>query len=302
MQLATKTLALIDEMQTTDQCSLYRQLLGKWVNEISDAYKPSEGKSFRGHLGASQIGRSCDRSIWYGYHWTKDVKFDSRKLRLFNRGHSEESRFCAILESIGCTIMQSDENGKQFGVSFVNNNFTGSGDGIAYGVPDVPEGEWCLLEFKTANDKSFKKLVKEGVQLSKPEYFTQVQIYLEGMGLKYALFMSVNKNDDTIHAEIIEANKYVAQHYIERAESIIYAETPPKRISDDFNYFECKWCDYAEICHGNSRSEIDTNCRSCSHSLPSRDVPSQWNCSKYNAAIPKDKALYGCKTWEMRGL
>lgn len=302
---ATITLEMIENTLYASQGTEYRGLLKKWFNTIEDAYRPSSLKSHRTHLGCSVIGKDCDRSIWYSSRWVKDIKFSGRMNLLFNTGQLYEARFCALLDSIGIEVLQNDpETGKQFGVMAHNGHFAGSGDGIAIGVPDVPKGEKCLLEMKTHGDSSFKKLVKQGVVLAKPEHHIQMQMYLHLMGLKYALYISCNKNTDDLHIEVIEYNKYIALHYLERAEEIIFADSPPKRIADSPVAKECQWCDFVDICHRADYSQVDRNCRSCGWSYPSQheNEQGQWICGKHLCVIPKENALFGCSKWEMRDL
>lgn len=298
------TLEMIESTMYSSQGTQYRGLLKKWYNIIDDAYRPSSLKSHRNHLGCSVIGKECERAIWYGSRWVLDTKFSGRMNLLFNTGSLYEARFCALLESIGIEVYQNDpETGRQFGISAVNGHYKGSGDGIAIGVPDVPKGEKCLLEMKTHGENSFKKLKKLGVVDAKPEHHIQVQQYLHFMGLKYAMYLAVNKNTDELHFEIIEYNKYLAEHFVERAERIIWSDNPPKREfkSDSAT---CKYCDFAYLCHLGDASSVDVNCKSCKHSYPSQheNEASSWICGKYSCIIPKANAMQGCSKWEMRNL
>ena len=76
----------------------------------------------RGYLGASSIGRKCDRQLWYSFRWAyfltkEDYKneFDfGRMARLWGRGHKEEFTFCEELRAIGVKVDEFDENGEQY--------------------------------------------------------------------------------------------------------------------------------------------------------------------------------------------
>ena len=50
----------------------------------------------RAHLGASLIGRSCERALWYGFRWSKRAAHEPRILRLFARGQREEDVFAVV--------------------------------------------------------------------------------------------------------------------------------------------------------------------------------------------------------------
>ena len=292
MQIARNTLKAIEDELVRTQGGSYREALGKVILDSPDAYRGEEESSHRGHLGCSQLGSECDRALWYNYHWAKESKFDGRMLRLFNRGHLEEPRFLAMLISIGCEIKQVDENGKQYRVShgaFIG----GSGDGIATGIPDVPDGHWVLLEFKTHGDKSFKKLIKSGLQLAKPEHYTQMILYMQKMNLDFGLYMAVNKNDDELHAEIIKRNDLMAGHYFERGMRIVHGEIP-YRISSNSSSFTCKYCSFVDICHNNE--PIDITCRSCIYGSPHEELET-WVCNKYMAKLSKERQLKACPTY-----
>ena len=304
---ATKTLQAIAEKMAQDQGASYRQALQKVLPHMADAYRGHD-EPFRTHLGASVIGGECGRAIWYGFHWFTEPKFDGRILRLFNRGHLEEARFIAALLCIGVEIFQQDEHGKQFRISDVGGHFGGSGDGVAIGIPDVPAGTPCLLEFKTHNDKSFKKLVSDGVRNVKFEHFVQMQVYMRKMGLAVAMYGAVNKNDDDFHFEIIHLDSTIADQFVQRGRTIILMQEPPAKLSESPGWFECKWCDHKSVCH--LKSTPARNCRTCKHSEARED--GQWWCGNkdrqlellfQNAdhetyAITKARQLTGCEKYE----
>src|ERR1700720_1350337 len=219
MRLATQTMAAINTALEKDQGAAFRGFLEKCVPLAGDAYSTKNDK-FRAHLGASLIGRECAREVWYGWHWVTAPFFDGRMLRLFNRGHLEEPRFVALLLTIGVKVYQVDQNGKQFRIKGHKGHFGGSMDGVVVGIPEMPE-EPILAEFKTHGEKSFVKLVKEGVMAAKWEHYVQVNIYMGKNNLRFALYMAVNKNTDEIHAEIVEFDQATYDRYISRSEQII---------------------------------------------------------------------------------
>ena len=287
--IAKKTLLAIEEGVQKDQGASYRSWLQKVLPHIGDAYRAEEFP-FREHLGASLLGKSCGRAIYYGWRWSVIPKFAGRILRLFNRGHLEEGRFIALLLMIGVQVYQQDENGKQFRISHYGGHLGGSGDGILIDVPDLEPGTPCLFEAKTHNDKSFKLLVKSGVKVSKPEHYVQCQTYMRKMGLPVTLYMGVNKNDDDLHAEILYLETEVGDQYIDRVGNIIQSDGPPAKISENPSWFECKWCDFSKICHNGH--EPEKNCRTCMYSFPDT-TDGKWYCR--NPVALEDAAMQG---WE----
>ena len=290
MQIATETLKLIEQCVAQDGGNAYRKNLGMVLPHIGDAYRSDE-EGFRSHLGASLIGKTCGRSLWYSFRWFVKPTFSGRLYRLFNRGHLEEGRFIAILLSCGIQVFQQDSNGNQFRISGCGGHFGGSGDGIALGIPDIPVGKFALLEFKTHNRKSFEKLKKEGVRKAKPEHFVQMQMYLEKMGLYYAAYFAVNKDDDEIYCEIVTLDQYTPKQFEERADKIIFSPQPLDRISNKESWYECKWCDFHAVCHKGAQPEV--NCRTCLYSTPERD--GTWVCRMDSSILEKEKQLKGCE-------
>lgn len=228
----------------------------------------------RGHLGASQIGHTCKRALWYGFRWCKKPTFSGRQLRLFARGQREEDTFVELLRHAGITVVTHDEaTGEQYRFSDVGGHFGGSMDGAAVGLIEAPK-TWHVLEFKTHNAKSFKDIAAKGVQASKPMHYSQMQMYMHWTGMERAYYMAVCKDDDSLYGERVHYDKAHAEALLAKAESIIKSSEPPEGISTNPGWYECKWCDYHSLCFEKSLPE--QNCRTCLHSTPVHDA--LWHC------------------------
>ena len=303
--LATKTLQAIENQIASDQGALYRKHLGAVIPHMSDAYR-SEPESFRSHMGASIMGNKCGRAVWYSFHWATKSAFTGRMQRLFNRGHLEEARFIACLRAIGVTVYQHDVNGKQFRISGSAGHYGGSGDGVGIDIPDLPRGLPAVLEFKTHNDASFKKLEKEGVRSAKFEHFVQMQQYMRKMYLTVALYMAVNKNNDELYGEIIMLDAETADTFIDRADKIVWMHRAPEKVGNPPSpgNYDCKWCDHKPVCFQKSTPPL--NCRTCVNAYPSAVGDGSWAC--YNAAykrldgspmlLSKEDQELGCQAWQ----
>ena len=264
------------------------------VAAMYSTYEESQSDSRRSHLGASQIGHPCERQLWYGFRWAKQMKHRGQLLRLFQTGHLEEPRMINDLRAAGVQVLDVDPStGRQWGARAADGHFGGSADGAGLGIPEAPR-TWHLLEFKTHGQKSFKDLEKKGsVELSKPEHAAQMQIYMHLLGLKRALYLAKNKNTDELYSERIKYDKAEAERLLLKAERIIKSEQPPERAFSA-DYYLCKWCDYKEQCHEGEFSE--RNCRTCLHSTPIND--GQWSCgeSKDPWVIPESTQRVGCSS------
>jgi hypothetical protein len=255
----------------------------RWYDKQTDAPRP--------HLGASEIGKSCDRALWYSFRWATAKTFPGRIKRLFQRGHREEALFLEELRAIGVEVHEVDPDTKQqHRFSAHGGHFGGSCDAIARGLPEAPK-TWAILEFKTHNAKSFAELTKQGVEKSKPEHFAQMQIYMGLAELDRALYLAVNKDTDELHSEWIHADAKRFEALMLRADKVISATEPLERVRDDPTWYECKWCDHFSACHENSVPQ--KNCRTCAYSTP---VDGGWHCGLYDRALPYEEQRLGCRS------
>lgn len=245
----------------------------------------------RPHLGASVIGHPCDRHLWLLFRWAGSEAFDGRVLRMFERGRREEPMVHEELRGIGCTI-HSDDGGAQYRVAAVGGHFGGSMDGVVLGLPEAPK-TWHVLEVKTHGNKSFTDLKKKGVRESKPMHWKQMQVYMHLAGLDRALYYAVNKDTDELHLERVEHDPDEGERLLERARRIVTADSPPLRLSDDPEWFECKWCRFKNQCHGDDEA-AEVNCRTCAHSTPVLDGDGAWTCGA-STRVSLEKQHAGCE-------
>jgi hypothetical protein len=251
-------------------------------------------REVRSHLGASLIGKNCERELFYTFRWAKQGQFEGRMLRLFARGAREEQAFVDYLKQAGIHIWDRDSDGQQFRVIDFDGHFGGSLDGLAQLVPTLDPNELVVVEFKTHNLKSFIELQQFKVKIAKPQHYGQMQIYMGKRGLRNALYLAVCKNDDKLHAEIVPFDLLDYEKLLAKAKRVIYARTAPPRIASSPAYYECKFCTFLRICHyGESPAK---SCRSCRHSCASKDAT--WFCGKWADTIPEDVIPVGCDAYQ----
>jgi len=268
------------------------------VSAIYAAYKQrGDAEPIRGYLGASIIGHSCSRYLWFTFRTCVKENYPGRIYRLFETGDLEEIRLAKDLRDIGCTVHEvNPETGQQFEVAALGGHFSGHMDGCALGIPTA-EKTWHVTEFKTHKDKSFAKLKKEGVQKSKPQHWAQCQCYMRASGMQRALYLAVNKDDDSLYSERIHFDSSEADVLMERAERIIKATDPPERISDRSDWWECRFCDAHDLCHGSGESALPipaVNCRQCCHATPMMDGIARWACEKHGRSLSMHDQASAC--------
>lgn len=277
-------------------------LVAKRILEDIDKYcvETYDG-GHRTHLGASLIGRECKRHLWYVFRWCLHEKTDGRQQRLFNRGHREEARFLEWLQGIGCQVwyenrdLPPNDKGEfpQYRISGVMGHFGGSLDGIGrlparYGIDEA-----ILLEFKTnGTGAGFNKLCADGMAVAKAEHFAQTSTYGHKYGLRYVGYLNINKNDDSLHIEVVELNHRLGEQMELKAEQIIMSQVPPPRLSDNSTFHKCQYCAMKDICHKGAPPE--RNCRSCRNARPVENA--EWFCSVHNDIIPKHIIPIACSS------
>ncbi len=239
-------------------------------------YEADNPAGHRPHLGISGIGADCERSLWYQFHQAKTPRFPGRMLRLFQFGHDIEPELGKLLESIGFrTYLSNPQTGGQFRVQSPDNYFFGgSMDAIAVSPEEelfdgVKPSTPYIVDFKTCSNSSFQKFVRNGLKDWNFKYYCQLQCYMgfsEQLGrgqVKDAMLMAINKDNHELHVETVEFNQSIFDAMKMRADMIVMSEKPPARYSDDRENMKCRFCDYAEICHGEDLPE--PSCRLCGY-------------------------------------
>ena len=286
-----------------DAPGVAKALAKRILEEIDEYCVRTYDGGHRSHLGASLIGRECKRYLWYVFRWCLHEKTTGRQQRLFNRGHREEARFIEWLEGIGFKVWfenrdeAPNEKGEypQYRISDVMGHFGGSLDGIAilperYGIEEP-----VLLEFKTnGTGAGFNKLADDGMPIAKPEHFAQTSTYGKKYNFRYCVYLNINKNDDSLHIEVVKLNHNLGEQMIMKAEQIIMSQTAPARLSDNPTFHKCGYCHMKEVCH--KGAVVEVNCRSCAFARPVENA--EWFCEVHNGNIPKDFIAKACPSYK----
>lgn len=263
------------------------------VEAIYKGYEDNAEKGERHYLGMSTLGTECDRALWYQFRWAvHGNQIDGRTLRLFQTGHLEEHRFLSDLRNAGVTCQPVDPaTGEQWAVEGIGGHLRGHMDGKATGVIEAPKTEH-LLEFKTHNEKSFRALVKDGVEKSKPGHFAQMQLYMHHGHLERAFYLAVNKNTDELHGERVRYDAAKALILLARAENIIRSAEPSPKLHENPESkaaWQCRFCSALAQCHQSTMARA--NCRTCLRSTP---VDGGWHCAAFDRMLSIEEQRVGC--------
>lgn len=241
------------------------------------------------YLGMSSIGDPCPRKTWLQWRWAKQDIFSARLLRLFDRGNKEEYRFVDWLRQAGYEVFETDPvTNKQFEYVTHHGHCKGHSDGIA-----VIDGERYIVEMKTHNNRSFVALKRAAsVEVSKYVHYCQMQRYIEAEGVKKALYMAINKDNDAIYLEVVKRDDNTIQRLFELEIDLLSRTTPPHPICDDGNFWLCNFCNFKGICFNDE--PIDRTCRMCKHAEPAEE--GTWLCRKRKISnLRLNLQLQGCK-------
>lgn len=260
--------------------------------EAVDKIIEEESRPSLGYMACGNIGEDCNRMLWYSKRMCKQSRFNAKTLRLFKDGHDQEALMAERLRKVkGVKLWTEDEDGKQFGVEFVGGHLKGYVDGVIVGLLEAPKTAH-VWEHKCVGEQQYKKLCKlltehdekNVLKIWNKKYYAQHILYMYGLELKRGfLTVSTPGGRDYVSVRTASNNKE-AKQYIKKAKEIIFADTPPARISNDPTSFACRFCFYIDICH-EQKLGAHKNCRTCAHITPKED--GTWQCE--NANIPEDE-------------
>jgi hypothetical protein len=239
------------------------------VNATIDATITAENaiRAPRDYLGGSRLGHACERALQFEFtHAPKDAgqEFSGQLLRIFAIGHVLEDLAVTWLHAAGFDLYTRKGNrpdGGQFGFSVAAGRIRGHVDGIIAAGPEgfglaVP----ALWECKTMNAKNWRACVKDGVTKSKPVYAAQIAVYqaymeaqVPGISANPALFTAINKDTAELHHELVPFDADLAQRMSDRGVRILQATDAGEllpRIAANRDFFECRFCPWAERCWG----------------------------------------------------
>lgn len=252
----------------------------------------------RPYLGMSEIGRPCERDLWYSFRWVLPAAFPAETLKRFEDGECSEAQQATRLRMVeGVTLWTVDpETGRQIGYQDHDGHFRGHLDGVVVGLLQAPRTAH-VWEHKAVGEKKQAALEKArttggektALRSWDATYYGQAILYMDYAGLDRHYLtcsspggrhtISVRTEADPAHAAVLRA----------RAKRIIDAPRPPTRVSADPSWHVCRWCDRASVCHGTRLPA--SNCRTCLHSTP---IAGGWHCARWDQPLSQEAQERGC--------
>lgn len=243
----------------------------------------------RNGIGASAIGHDCDAYLSYELRGFPSKPLDNAILRIFNLGHAIETLTeSAILTALppGYSVSFEREGGGQHTFPVHGGHSWSTLDGII----TAPDGSRIVVEIKSMNAARFEEFKLDGLEISNPKYFKQVQKQMHDSGLVECLVVAYCKNNSDIFCELIRYDMVVAAALDARIELAMRNGT--RRKGDNRNAMSCRFCNRRDMCWGAlTLLPVTPHCRNCNHGSASDN--GEWVCSIHDPAI--DPAT--CSDW-----
>lgn len=212
------------------------------------------------NIGFGAIGHECRRKIQYDINSEEPEIFTAETLRIFRNGHNDEALMIADLlkiPGIELHYKDPDRDNKQYKLDALGGRFTGRLDGVIKGIIQAPT-TFHVYEHKSVNDKKFDKLDKLKIKLGEKEalrewdmvYFSQAQSAMKYTDLDRHYMTVSTPGLRRVTSVRTNYDKGFADSLERKAATIINAKEPLERISEDREYFTCKFCRHREMCHG----------------------------------------------------
>ena len=228
------------------------------LEAMYEAIELAQDTKVRDYLGASSIGEDCPRKIWYRYNdYPRDL-FKAETLLNFADGHASEDITADRLRMVeGITLITHDDSGNQIGFEDLKGKFKGHCDGMILGLKQAPK-TWHVWEHKCSNHKKYNQFLNTKAKFGEKfalknwnkNYYVQGQLYMHYHNVKRH-YMTVALAGSRMYASCrTEYEPEVAMQYIDRADKIINAKQEPPRLSDKRDFFQCRWCEFSDECHG----------------------------------------------------
>jgi hypothetical protein len=259
----------------------------------------------RPYLGMSELGRSCERALWYGFRWCTASNWDAATLKRFEDGHRGEDLQAERLRLVpGIELHTLDpRTGEQFACQSVSGHARGHADGVIHGLLQAPHA-WHGWEHKQTDEKKQAALIKAKQEHGEKGalaawdgvYYAQAVLYLHLLGLtRHYLTCATPGGRHTVSVRT-NADPVTAEALLAKAHRIITAPEPPARISDRPDWYQCQWCHHRALCHQAQGVTVpQVNCRTCAHATPELDGDGRWSCARYATDLPVDVQRQGAE-------
>lgn len=228
--------------------------LGKLGAEIANAVDqalqaPNKG---RATLRASNIGKPCDRQLWFEVNGFEGEEMAPHAKLKFLYGHVIEALLLFMAREAGHTVESAQEEVEIDGIK-------GHMDAVIDGV---------LVDVKSAATYSFQKF-KDGTLPANDSfgYIDQLAFYRQAKGVKRAAFLAMDKQHG--HLAVYEPKRFKdVKPRIEHIKEVVaHHDMPPRGFTDQPDGksgnrqlgVECRYCSHKFNCWPETRVFLYSN-------------------------------------------
>lgn len=200
----------------------------------------------RRYIGASGIGKKCNRAIWYGFVGAERESPSPTLRTTFEIGKRLEGLLLDYMEDSQLKIVRpTKENDFLFFQDSEVPLFQGHADALLV----LPGSDVCLVEIKTAKSSSFAQFKSKGLRVWQESYYAQLQAYLGMSGYKRGVLLAINKDTSELHHEWVDYDDVYYHELRCKAAVISVCEEPPEKLNANAIFYVCNKCEYRKICH-----------------------------------------------------
>lgn len=200
----------------------------------------------RRYIGASGIGKKCNRAIWYGFVGAERESPPPALKTTFEIGKRLEGLLLDYMQEANLNVVRpTEENNHLFYQDEEIALFQGHADAILI----MPGGECAIVEIKTAKSSSFAQFKNKGLREWQESYYAQLQSYLGMSGYKRGVLLAINKDTSELHHEWVNYDDVYYHELRTKAAVISVCEEPPEKLNANAIYYVCNKCEFRKICH-----------------------------------------------------
>lgn len=176
----------------------------------------------------------CPRAVFFKFKSAPREAIEPRLMRIFEHGEHIHRNIFNILYrlKIGCTteIKIPDQE-----------IVSGRADAIL-----CMDNENYVLDIKSINSMLFRKLEEP-----KEENIFQVQLYMHFFGIKKAILLYVDKDQQNLKEFSVDYDEKLCRDLMDKFYALkekIEKDVVPERLSDYPKNWQCQYCQYKDVC------------------------------------------------------
>lgn len=204
------------------------------LKDIIDQFYLSREKDREQHHFYITDAGKCGRAIFFKFKNLPREKMTPEVMRMFDHGDYIQMQILSTLFSLGIVRASEIKIPPQELIS-------GRADAII-----TLDNELYVVDFKSMNSMIFAKL-----QEAKEENINQIQLYLHYFKIPKGILLYVNKNTLELKEFLVKYNPSLVRRLLKDLEGLkgkIDSDIVPERILAYPQDWQCKYCQFKEIC------------------------------------------------------